>query len=357
MSEERLKWRSNPTVVAQYFVGDELPQNVDVHLKPNEACAVIENGALVGVATSTRLTINPKTGALASLLSKKEPFRSFFFAHLGPHDLLIRLEGMWADGTQGKGIAGLKIRFDGEKLGRLLTFPASGKNTVTLGDIAARIEIDIKQQFARHHMATMNPAALKENASMVNLLDSSFRTTAQPILEELGILIDRTWMSWSPTQHERILAMQSELELMEQEGKLIQARDRLEMDRLLAAEIMKLEHAHQIRITGKEYEVKAEAATEIARIRTKAEREAENWNILVQRARLEDSLKDERSERDHTRKVTELHREMDLDDLKREREEKRREWIREQEKIAQQHNNEMLKGAFDVMNEDDEHSE
>ena len=72
---ERFRWRTNPAVIAQYYTGEDI--DLDVHLKPNEACVVIENGSIVGVATSTRLTVNPKLGTLSRLLSRKEAFRSF----------------------------------------------------------------------------------------------------------------------------------------------------------------------------------------------------------------------------------------------------------------------------------------
>jgi pyrroloquinoline quinone (PQQ) biosynthesis protein C len=45
---------------------------------------------------------------------------------------------------------------------------------------------------------------------------------------------------------------------------------------------------------------------------------------------------------------------MDIDDLKRMREDKRREWLREQEKTVQEHNNEMLKTTLDAIREAEE---
>ncbi len=47
MTDERYRWRTNPAVVAQFYTGEELPKDVDVHLRPNEACAIIENGSIV----------------------------------------------------------------------------------------------------------------------------------------------------------------------------------------------------------------------------------------------------------------------------------------------------------------------
>jgi len=105
MTDNRFRWRTNPAIVAQYYTGDQLPNGVEVHLKPNEACAVIENGEVVGIATSTTMTINPELGTLSKLLKRSPPTRSFMFAFLGPHELLVPLNGLWADG--GKGVAWL----------------------------------------------------------------------------------------------------------------------------------------------------------------------------------------------------------------------------------------------------------
>ena len=69
--DDRFQWRTNPAVVAQYYTGDSLPRNIDVHLKPNEACAVIENGSIIAVATATRMTLNPELGTLSDFSQRE----------------------------------------------------------------------------------------------------------------------------------------------------------------------------------------------------------------------------------------------------------------------------------------------
>ena len=32
MNEERLRWRTNPAIIAQYFTGEDLPTDIDIHL-------------------------------------------------------------------------------------------------------------------------------------------------------------------------------------------------------------------------------------------------------------------------------------------------------------------------------------
>ena len=354
MNEERLQWRTNPAIIAQYFTGEDLPTDIDIHLKPNEACVVIEDGKITGVATAQRLTVNPKLGTLSRLLSKKDPFRSFLFVHTGPHEVLVKLNGHWNDGTEGKGAAGLKIRFNNDELGRLLSFPADGKTSITLGDIASSMELEINQKFASAHMSTVNSSSAKEDRDMATLLESGLRNIAQTALTDIGAQLDRVWMSWVPSDHERVMGMRSELEVLAERGRLIASRDNEMMQQQLDVEIRKLESSHQLLVAGKEYEAKSEAAGDIARIRARAEKEKEQWNVMVQRSRLEEGLKDENTLRGREREKDGIHHDMDVDDLKRMREDKRREWIREQEKVAQSHNNEMLKDTFESIRESED---
>ena len=130
---ERFRWRTNPAVIAQYYTGEDIPKDLDVHLKPNEACVVIENGSIVGVATSTRLTVNPKLGTLSRLLSRKEAFRSFLFVHTGP-PITCEVRGARQMAPRQR-YSRTENDFDEEQLGRLLLFPSKGITTITAGDI------------------------------------------------------------------------------------------------------------------------------------------------------------------------------------------------------------------------------
>ena len=190
---ERFRWRINPAVVGQYFTGDQLPKNIDVHLKPNEACAVIENGVIVGVASSTRMTLNPELGTLAKLLSKREPFRSFLFAHTGPHELLVPVTGSWSDGTKAQGMAGLKMRFNNEEMGRMLLFPSKGKNTITLGDLSDSIVNEISQKFATTGISSTTQSQARSDSATATLLESKLRNIAQSALADIGGILERVW--------------------------------------------------------------------------------------------------------------------------------------------------------------------
>jgi hypothetical protein len=346
---ERFRWRTNPAVIAQYYTGEDVPKDLDVHLKPNEACVVIENGSIVGVATSTRLTVNPTLGTLSRLLSRKDPFRSFLFVHTGPHQLLVKLDGSWADGSSGKGIAGLKMNFDDEQLGRLLTFPSKGITTITAGDLVNEIELEIKQQFASAYMSAYHPSSATGDRDIAALLEGGIRNIANPAIVDLGGVLERIWLSWATSDNDRVMAMRAELEVLAEEGRLISEKDRIEMQRIIDAEINQLESKHQLFIAGKEYEAKADAASDIARYRVKAEKEKEQWNVMMARARLEEQFKSAETQFERKTEIEDLEHTMDIDELRRIKKERELEWIREQELVGKKHQNDLIKDTFDSM--------
>ena len=373
--EERMRWRNNPAIVAQYYNGDQLPSNIDVHLKPNEACVVIENGTIVSVTKSSRLTVNPDMSLLSKLLSKKEPFRAFLFAHTGPHELLIQLKGTWADGSKAVGMAGLKINLNPDNMGRLLALPAKGKTSITLGDIADLVSLEISNKFNSMHVVSSLQDDVKNNPDNMILMESGLRGIAQSALADLGANLERVWLSWNPNEHDRIMAMRNELELMAEEGRLISEKNRLEMERMLAQEVSVLERQHQLLVATTEYEAKAAAAKDLAALRVKAEREREQWSVITQRDELEAENKRRTTELEarqtdlegsleHDNQMRGLDRTMDFEYKEAELEHRRRmrkmktaneqaEFMRQQEMQVAKHNEKMLKGVFDAMDDED----
>ena len=376
MSDERFKWRTNPAVVAQYYTGDSLPTNIDVHLKPNEACAVIENGSIVTVASGTRMTVNPEQGILSKLMARREPFRSFMFTHTGPHEVLIPIAGSWSEGTKASGMAGLKINFNKDNLGRLLMFPSKGKTTVTLGDIADSVGLEISQKFSSLHMSAYRSSEVMNNPEATTLLESGLRAIAQASMSDFGATLERVWVSWIPSEHERIASMRNELEFLAEEGRIINEKDRIEMERLLAQEVNVLERQHQLNVATVEYEQKSLAMKEIAVMRVNAEKERERFSLLaqrdslqaenlLQRARLDSVQEDTTAQYNHENQMNQLDRTMDFEDREAELERRRRErkmeisdqqaeFLRQQETKAAAHHDKMLKGVFDAMDSEDE---
>ena len=72
----KFRWRTNPGVIAQYFLDRNVKHGEKVVLKPNEACVVVENGSVIGISTQTKMEVNPKAGLLSKIFGKGQPNRA-----------------------------------------------------------------------------------------------------------------------------------------------------------------------------------------------------------------------------------------------------------------------------------------
>jgi hypothetical protein len=80
MAENSFRWRNSPAVIARYIHDRDVPDGSMVTLKPNEACVVVEDGKIAGVATQQHMEVNPKAGLLQGCLGEEiqsEPFSLF----------------------------------------------------------------------------------------------------------------------------------------------------------------------------------------------------------------------------------------------------------------------------------------
>ena len=83
MSKNAFRWRNSPAIIARYMHDREVTDGAEVTLKPNEACVVIEDGKIAGVASQRHMEVNPEAGLLSKMFGRGNPKRSFLFAFLG----------------------------------------------------------------------------------------------------------------------------------------------------------------------------------------------------------------------------------------------------------------------------------
>ena len=331
---ERMRWRKNPETIGVYYTGEKVPSNLDVHLKPNEACVVIENGIITGVASATKIEVNPEQGFLSSIF-KKEPHRAFLFMHTGPHELLLKVEGNWSNGEKGKGIAGVKISFDPDKVGKMLDFPSKGITEISIGDITRKIEMEFSSQFASKFMSRYEANDASNNQDAIEMIDAGLRSEANTILSDFGAIVDRVWLNWNESDYERLLRKQNDLENMKREGKIDDQINEEQIRREVQKQKDMLNAKYELKVALDEFDAKMKHSQKVgeAKARSKAEqgREDAHAELLRSRRLRDEETNKEVKENTHKSKLEDLEREKEkllaedeFLDLKEELEHKRR---------------------------------
>ena len=143
MSDKSYKWRNNPAVIAKYVHDRDVPKGAEVTLKPNEACVVVEDGRISGIATQKHMEVNPEAGVLSKMFGRGNPKRTFLFVFLGPHELILRIDGMTSDGRSASGFMVMRVSFSRESASRLLQLPAKGNMEITAATLVEILESEV----------------------------------------------------------------------------------------------------------------------------------------------------------------------------------------------------------------------
>ena len=274
------KWRTNPTVIAQYVMDKHVPNGSKIVLKPNEACVVLEGGRVAGVATQTEMEINPRLGAISRFFGKQNPSRSFLFVFLGPHDVMLPLNGKTSDGQQVQGMGFIRIMFDRESCPKLLQMAAKGTTTVTLADISRSL---IQEASTKINQDILNTVTLEQLRSDVNVskdIASTLQIALRNTASSFGFSISSAWSNWMDTETERLDKMQVDLENLARKNHLLGENEQEHADKVLSSQIRKFELLHNLHVAELTADAKKNAAAELAQIEANIEVDRAKWNQI-----------------------------------------------------------------------------
>ncbi|HHZ74749.1 MAG TPA: hypothetical protein EYN58_06200 [Candidatus Poseidoniales archaeon] len=280
MVEKSFRWRDSPAVIARYIHDRDVPSGSMVTLKPNEACVVVEDGKIAGVATQQHLEVNPKAGLLSRMFGRGNPKRTFLFAFLGPHDLLLRLNTQTTDGQPAIGMLNLRLNITREQAPKLLQLPAKGKMEITTGTLVDALEKEIQ--------SNLNPMIQGQTIESLRTVEATeellaeLRVSMRATVTSFGFTFDNVFVNWNQTEAEQLLKMSVELENLVMRNTIIDEKEATEMERILSHHMRKAELQARLNMTGVSAEERAKVELELAKVKSSGELELARWNQLNQ---------------------------------------------------------------------------
>ena len=294
MSEKTYKWRNNPAVIAKYVHDREVPKGAEVTLKPNEACVVVEDGRISGVATQKHMEVNPEAGLLSKIFGRGNPKRTFLFVFLGPHELILRLEGMTADGRSASGFMVMRVSISREGASRLLQLPAKGNMEITSAALVSILESEVNARLKPiiHQLSEEQLRNVDATSDLMMEVRSGMRST----FESLGLQLQTSFVNWNTTEAEKVLKMRADLTAMAARNAIMEEQQIMEMEKILAANLRAAELEARSRMASLAAEERAKSEVALAALRAEGDLDLERWN---QSARLY-------TERENLRRETEM---------------------------------------------------
>ncbi len=307
MAENSFRWRNSPAVIARYIHDRDVPDGSMITLKPNEACVVVEDGKIAGVATQQHMEVNPKAGLFSRMFGRGNPKRTFLFVFLGPHDLLLRLNTQTTDGQPAVGMLNLRLSITREQAPKLLQLPAKGQMEITTGTLVEALENEIQ--------ANLNPMiqghsleSLRSPETTDDLL-AELRVSMRATVSSFGLTFDNVFVNWNQTEAEQLLKMRADLENLVMRNSIIDEREVSEMERILSQNIRKAELQARLNMAGVVAEERAKVELELAKVKSSGELDMARWNQINH---LQSAQQDAR----RGQELTEAHHEAELTRVK-----------------------------------------
>ncbi|DAC35781.1 MAG TPA: hypothetical protein D7I05_01025, partial [Candidatus Poseidoniales archaeon] len=263
MSDTRFRWRTNPTVIARYVMGHHVPSGLEVTLKPNEACVVVEDGRVAGVATQQHMEVNPNVGLLSRMFGREQPNRSFLFVFLGPHDLLFPVEVTTGDGQVLSGLCSMRVAFTRESVSRLLQVPAKGAHEITVAELARVLHPEVIAHL-RGVMSSHGADELRRGDGLEDLLHT-LEQRMRATLSSYGLTQQSSFMSWNESASQEVLRMRRDLEHLVERNAILDATAAAEMEAALNARVRAAEQEARMANAEASATIAAQGALERAR--------------------------------------------------------------------------------------------
>ena len=280
MTEKSFRWRNSPAVIARYIHDRDVPDGSMVTLKPNEACVVVEDGKIAGVATQQHMEVNPKAGILSRMFGRGNPKRTFLFVFLGPHDLLLRINTQTSDGQPAVGMLNLRFSITREQAPKLLQLPAKGEMEITTGSLVDALEKEIQANL--NPMIQGNTLESLRSPEVTDDLLAELRVSMRATVSSFGLTFDNVFVSWNQTEAEQLLKMKAELENLVLRNSIMEEKEATEMERILSHNMRRAELQARLNMAGIVAEERAKIELELAKVQSSGELEMARWNQINQ---------------------------------------------------------------------------
>jgi len=281
MSDKKsnFRWRNSPGIIAHYFNGSEIPPKVEVTLGPTEICVVLENGGIVGIATQTKMEVNPSTGLLRRALGARSPERGFLFVETGPHEVVTVLNGKTKDGEAIRGFARITLSVDNEAAGRVLKIADETSKFVTLGSLAKMLELEANQLISSQILAEYEGGEIRGELAMEDS-GSALRTGLARKVESIGLRLEDAWVSWDETESERLISMRKDLDNLVERNAILSETEFEKIENAYKIHIKKLEVEARLKTAGQSAKLRADADAELESLRAKAKIAEAEWEAM-----------------------------------------------------------------------------
>jgi len=279
------RWRDSPDVVARLIDKDRIIswKSKDIVLKPNEACAIIQDGKIRDILTET--VMKNQVGGFGSWLANSMGLgkidNKLLFAITGPVTLNLAMIGQLANGEEVKGVASLRIQFQRDHLPKLLNLFTNGPREITRSWLSSQLQREFDTRVVHSLLSTTTDVSALRSPSFQENFEMRTEVEMRNVCQLWGVTLLKSFCSTDPTDLERVEKLRAKMAAKTEQGQV-----------MADTEIAALERHESVML--RRIEVEYSQAQARARGQVAVEVEAELKELRAEEIRWEAELKVER---------------------------------------------------------------
>ena len=219
------RWRDSPEVIARLIDKDSVNtwSSKDIVIKPNEACAIIQEGKVKDILTET--VLKKQVGGFGRWLGGKLGLgavdNKLLFAITGPVNLSMPIRGQLANGEAVQGLGTLRIQIQRDHIPKLLNLFTSGPREITKSWLSSQLQREFDERVVRPLLSSVADATEMRQFAFQERFEMSAEVEMRNICEMWGLTLLKAFCSTDPTDLEKAEALSAKISAQTAQGEAI----------------------------------------------------------------------------------------------------------------------------------------
>lgn len=219
------RWRDSPEVIARMIDSGSIQSwsAKNIVLKPNETCVIMADGKIQDILSETVLKnyVGGFTRWLGSKMGMGSRDHKMIFAMTGPFDLLLKMEGVTADGGRVNGMLNMRLQIQRDNVPKLVNIFANSGRELNRGFFVNMYETEIINRVVAPLLSKQADINAVRSPDFVDMIEMAIRAEMRGTFDQYGVTMLRAFAVVNETDLEKLQSFRQQTQVLKDRADLV----------------------------------------------------------------------------------------------------------------------------------------
>jgi hypothetical protein len=219
------RWRDSPEVIARMIDSGSIQSwsAKNIVLKPNETCVIMADGKIQDILSETVLKnyVGGFTRWLGSKMGMGSRDHKMIFAMTGPFDLLLKMEGVTADGGRVNGMLNMRLQIQRDNVPKLVNIFANSGRELNRGFFVNMYETEIINRVVGPLLSKQADINAVRSPDFVDMIEMAIRAEMRGTFDQYGVTMLRAFAVVNETDLEKLQSFRQQTQVLKDRADLV----------------------------------------------------------------------------------------------------------------------------------------